>query len=113
MDSDFKPYEEFGLRFGISQVETTNLNGLYQIKEKLFEQIKLQKQQKNLEWSMLLVSDIISGNSILITSNHPLEKKLPFKKVEEGIYYLPGVLSRKKQLLPEILNLLESEIKNV
>ncbi|WP_291493414.1 putative manganese-dependent inorganic diphosphatase [Desulfurella sp.] len=113
LDSDFKPYEEFGLKFGISQVETTNLNALDQIKEKLINQIQLQKQEKNLDWTMLLVSDIISANSILITSNHPIEKKLPFKKIEEGIYYLPGVLSRKKQLLPEILNLLESEVKNV
>jgi manganese-dependent inorganic pyrophosphatase len=113
LESDFKPYEEFGVKFGISQVETTNLNAVNQIKEKLINEIKQQKLQKNLDWLMLLISDIISADSILVTSNHPLEKNFSYKKLEKNIYYLPGVLSRKKQLLPEILNLLESEVKNV
>jgi len=113
LESDFKPYEEFGVKFGISQVETTNLNAVNQIKEKIINEIEQQKLQKNLDWLMLLISDIISADSILITSNHPLEKNFSYKKLEKNIYYLPGVLSRKKQLLPEILNLLESEVKNV
>jgi manganese-dependent inorganic pyrophosphatase len=113
LESDFKPYEEFGVKFGISQVETTNLNAVNQIKEKLINEIEQQKLQKNLDWLMLLISDIISSDSILVTSNHPLEKNFSYKKLEKNIYYLPGVLSRKKQLLPEILNLLESEFKNV
>jgi len=113
LESDFKPYEEFGVKFGISQVETTNLNAVNQIKEKIINEIEQQKLQKNLDWLMLLISDIISSDSILITSNHPLEKNFSYKKMEKNIYYLPGVLSRKKQLLPEILNLLESEVKNV
>lgn len=113
LESDFKPYEEFGVKFGISQVETTNLNAVNQIKEKIINEIEQQKLQKNLDWLMLLISDIISADSILVTSNHPLEKNFSYKKLEKNIYYLPGVLSRKKQLLPEILNLLESEVKNV
>jgi manganese-dependent inorganic pyrophosphatase len=111
LESDFKPYEEFGVKFGISQVETTNLNAVNQVKEKLINEIEQQKLQKNLDWLMLLISDIISGDSVLISSNHPLEKIFSYKKLEKNIYYLPGVLSRKKQLLPEILNLLESEVK--
>jgi manganese-dependent inorganic pyrophosphatase len=113
LETDFKPYEEFGVKFGISQVETTNLNAVNQIKEKIINEIEQQKLQKNLDWLMLLISDIISSDSILITSNHPLEKNFSYKKLGKNIYYLPGVLSRKKQLLPEILNLLESEVKNV
>lgn len=111
IEGDFKPYEEFGVKFGISQVETTNLNELNQVKKALLEEIENQKKQKNLDWIMLLISDIISGDSVLITSTHPLQNKLSYKKIDANIYYLPGVLSRKKQLLPEILNLLESEVK--
>jgi len=32
---------------------------------------------------------------------------LAFQKRDEGLYHLPGVLSRKKQLLPEILRVME------
>lgn len=32
---------------------------------------------------------------------------MPYKKVEDNIYILSGVPSRKKQLLPEILRILE------
>ncbi len=114
IESDFKSYEEFGVKFGISQVETTNLNTLNQIKQTLIDEIQQQKHKKNLDWLMLLVSDIITQNSILITSGYSLERKFSYKKIDDNIYYLKGVLSRKKQLLPEILNLLESEVnKNV
>ncbi len=105
--SDLKIYSEYGIKFGISQIETVNLNAVKERKREIVEELAAQKAKKGLHWIMLLVTDIISSNSILITSGFECETMLSYKKTDENEYYLPGILSRKKQLLPTILSLLE------
>ena len=66
------------------------------------------KENNKLDWMMLLVTDIIKEESQLITTGFaPGEAVFSYKKLEDKLYYLPGVLSRKKQLLPEISRILE------
>jgi len=105
--SDLKIYAEYGVNFGISQIETVNLDVVKERKKEIIEELAAQKAQKGLHWIMLLATDIISSNSVLITSGFECEAMLSYKKIDENEYYLPGILSRKKQLLPAILSLLE------
>ena len=56
---------------------------------------------------MLLVTDVFKENSILLCTQFDKAYKFMYEKEEEGVYSLPGVLSRKKQLLPEVLRVLE------
>jgi manganese-dependent inorganic pyrophosphatase len=53
---------------------------------------------------MLMVTDVMKGDSILFSSPSKYEKKLTYSVISEHVYDMPDVLSRKKQLLPEILN---------
>ena len=56
-------------------------------------------------WVMLMVTDVMKGNSVLLSSDKAkYERKLSYVALGEHIYDMPGVLSRKKQLLPEILH---------
>jgi manganese-dependent inorganic pyrophosphatase len=65
------------------------------------------KNEKHIDSAMLLVTDVIHGNSKLIITDWPkIEENLIYKKESSGLYDLPGILSRKKQLLPEILRCL-------
>jgi manganese-dependent inorganic pyrophosphatase len=106
--ADFKVFAEYGKKAGIGQVEVVNLEELEDVKEKLYEAIADAKAAKGLDWSMLLVTDIIREESVLLTSGFtPAEKLLSYKQTGDHRFYLPGVLSRKKQLLPEILRVLE------
>ena len=106
--TDFKIFEEYGVRFGISQAETVTLAQLGEVKEKLQEELNNVKESNKLDWMMLLVTDIIKEESQLITTGFaPGEAVFSYKKLEDKLYYLPGVLSRKKQLLPEISRILE------
>ncbi len=111
VNSDFKVYEEFKVKFGIGQAETVSLNILDDKKKEIFAELEKTRKEKGLDWAMLLISDIISSNSILLTTKHPCESLLPFEKIGVNEYYLPGVLSRKKQLLPTILSVLEEFAK--
>jgi len=57
---------------------------------------------------MVMVSNIVTGHSVLYTTEFKqVEQLLAYKKVGKNEYYLENTISRKKQLLPEILNILE------
>lgn len=112
INSDIKIYSEFSLTIGIGQVEVTDLSEIEHAKDSLIEALNQVKIDKNLNWAMLLITDIISGNSrLLSTGMEDVEKHLSYKKIAENEYDLPGVLSRKKQLLPEILRVAEDFYK--
>jgi len=106
--TDFKVFSEYGRTIGIGQVEVVNLEELDGVKDDLLKGLNKVKEDKSLLWSMLLVTDIIREESVLLSSGYvPGEKLLSYKQSGDRRFYLPGVLSRKKQLLPEVLRVLE------
>ncbi len=113
VNSDFKIYEEYGVKFGIGQVEVVNLEEIRETKNKLIKELERIKNERNLDWTMLLITDIVKEDSVLLTTGYTCEKALPYMKRGEKEYFLPDVLSRKKQLLPTILGVLESYSKKM
>jgi manganese-dependent inorganic pyrophosphatase len=106
--ADFKVYREYGFSAGIGQVEVVTLEDLSDNIESLRKALDRVAGLQKLDWVMLLVTNVLKENSKLISRGPALmEKKLIYRKEEEGIFDLPGILSRKKQLLPEILRVLE------
>lgn len=107
VSSDFKVYTEMGVKFGIGQVEVTSLDDAVAMKGKYLEALEVAKEKNGLNWAMLLVTNVLSENSILYSTEYKQTWKLVWKESEKGLYGLPGILSRKKQLLPEVLRTLE------
>lgn len=108
INADFKEYDEFGVKIGIGQVEIVNMTELTESSDKLLESLKIITRDKNLGWGMLLITDIMSGQSCLLSVGmQAAETLLAYRKISENIFDLPGVLSRKKQLLPEVLRVVE------
>lgn len=107
IEADLKKYFEAGCRFAIGQVEVTNLVEIESLKETYLEALDKEKAKANLDWCMLLVTDVINDVSVLITTGHDKESRFYWERKSERYFYLPGILSRKKQLLPEILRILE------
>ena len=106
--TDFKCFTEYGTDFGIGQVEVVTLEDLAEVEDGLREGLLSVKAEKGLGIAMLLVTDIIKETSILYSTPHPgFEKAVAYKKLGEGRFDLPSVLSRKKQLLPEVLRVFE------
>jgi len=63
---------------------------------------------KGLDFAMLMVTDVVRGSSrLLLTSDVPGLGGLPYAKEPDGTLRAPGVVSRKKQLLPALLSALE------
>lgn len=106
--NDIKIYNEYGFKVGISQIEVVSFSVFYEHKNILKNALLNVKKSNGLDWAILMVTDIIKGDSLLLTTTfEQAERIIPYKKVEDNLYLLSGVLSRKKQLLPEILRILE------
>ena len=105
--SDMKSYHECGVRFAIGQVEVTTLEEAREMTDPFLEALEHVREAEALDWCMLLITDVVKGNSVLLMTPFHKEAALLYDRIGDGIYSLPGVLSRKKQLLPEILRVLE------
>ena len=105
---DFKEYAEGGYTIGVSQLEVGTLVEMDDAKANILAALDAAKRERNLSWALLMITDIVREHSVLLCSEWPrAEKELPYKQLEAHIFDLPGVLSRKKQLLPEILRIVE------
>lgn len=106
---DLKLYDSAGLHFGISQVEVTDLVGAEEYLSQLGDALEVLVTQRGLNFAMLMITDIVEGSSrVLMRAAPPILSELPYKPLPDGSLEARGVVSRKKQLLPVILALLES-----
>ena len=102
--SDAKAYNESGRKFMLSQIEETNMAFFHQHIGDLSEALDRVIQANALDFMALMVTDPVRGNSELLYRGHEsVRRALPYRKGVNGTLMMPGVLSRKKQLLPEIL----------
>ncbi len=105
---DFKTYKVGNETLGISQVITMDFD---KIKENLTEYInKLNEIAKSGYVTVtLFITDIIkNGSYVLYNENakHIIEDSFGIDNLEEG-YFIPNLVSRKKQMLPRIMESLE------
>ncbi len=106
IESDMKSYSESGVKFAIGQVEVMTLSDIKDASAAYIKALEEVRDARGLDWAMLMVSDVIRGNSVLLETSYPKESSLPYDRIEKGVYDLPEVLSRKKQLLPAVLRAL-------
>ena len=100
-------YNEKGVKFGVGQCEVPFLADLDSYRETYLAAIEKQKAANGLDWAMLMVTDVLRGNSVLLCSASKYEKKLSYRAIADRTYDMPEILSRKKQLLPEILHTID------
>ncbi len=108
VNTDLKVYEADSYRFAIAQAEVTDLVQLAEHLEKLNKALKALRDKRALDFAMLMVTDVVRGSSrLLITDEPPELGDLPYPPQPDGTRRAEGVVSRKKQLLPVVLGLLE------
>ena len=109
VSNDVKVYEAGGFKLAIAQAEVTDLVQLSEYLAPLIKALDDLKDKRGLDFAMLLVTDVVRGSSRLIVSSKapPVLDDLPYPPLPDGTRDAPGVVSRKKQLLPVVLGLLE------
>jgi len=107
--TDIKVYEAGGVNFAIAQAEVTDLLQLNEHLQQLHKALCDLRDRRGLDFAMLMVTDVVRGSSrLLLTDDLPVLSEMPYPRQADGTFLAEGVVSRKKQLLPGILGLLES-----
>ena len=109
VQSDLKIYDTEDQRFGVAQVEVTDFVEISDQLLALGEALDQLRDQENLDFAVLMVTDIVGGSSRLIFQGDvPFADELPYRRLSDGSFGADEVVSRKKQLLPVLLALLEA-----
>ncbi|KMQ49946.1 Manganese-dependent inorganic pyrophosphatase [Chitinispirillum alkaliphilum] len=108
VSADLKEYSAGGIKFGIAQVEVGSLvelgSRLEEIKQELDNQCKI----RGFDFVVLMVTDIVRAVSKLVCAGQTeVLNDLPYTRAIDGTLEATRIVSRKKQLLPAILGLVE------
>lgn len=101
---DAKSLDKNGTKFVIAQVNTVSIEDVLKRKEKLEVAMNKEIEEKGLSLFVLAITDILNSNSEIIALGEKADavEKGFEKKLENNTVFLEGVVSRKKQLLPNI-----------
>lgn len=101
---DAKVFEKEETKFEIAQVNTVSIEDVLKREKELKEIIQKTIEEKGLSLFVLAITDILNSNSEIIALGEKAGViKVAFgKDLENDKAFLEGVVSRKKQLLPDI-----------
>lgn len=107
--SDYKIYEEESLRFSVSQVEELGFVNFWNQSKAIAAALGDLRNEERLAFAALLVTDINTQNSLLLVKGDAaLIQRISYAHVEQDeIFDLPGIVSRKKQLIPYLSSLIK------
>ncbi len=106
--SDCKVYHEEGIDFAVAQVEELGFGNFWNQAKPLSSALEDLRAAERLVFAGLLVTDINSQNSLLLVRGDPeIIARISYPHVEQDeIFDLPGIVSRKKQLIPYLTGIL-------
>ncbi|MBR6802473.1 MAG: putative manganese-dependent inorganic diphosphatase [Kiritimatiellae bacterium] len=108
---DAKHYEEGDVAFDVAQIEISTSDELRGRLPDLLDGLKTHCHREKLYFAALMVTDIAALNSVLLVAGEErFISKIPFPHYEnqENAFLCKGIMSRKKQLLPLLLEQLTS-----
>ena len=106
---DMKEYREEKAIYTVSQIEVGNLKEILDRKKEFLAELEIERRANKAIFAALLVTDITQLSSILLMSTDENFKQfVTFPPLENDIYFLKDVVSRKKQLIPLITEQVEN-----
>jgi manganese-dependent inorganic pyrophosphatase len=105
--ADCKDYEEDGYKFSVSQIEELGFSHFYEKQDNLFEELESYRAKQGKYFAALLITDVNTQNSLLLISA-PAEflDTITYPRRAANLFELNNVVSRKKQLVPYLLDCL-------
>ncbi|MBW9170679.1 putative manganese-dependent inorganic diphosphatase [Clostridium estertheticum] len=101
---DFKIFTLSGFKVGVSQVGTMYIEGFDAIKDDMIDLMNKKATENGFNLIILMLTDILNGGSVLIASGEHkdiVSKAFNVNLTDSGVY-IPGLVSRKKQVIPPV-----------
>jgi len=105
---DMKVYTEGNLSFTVSQIEVEDSHEILARKSEFIAMLETLRLSAGRLFSALLVTDITELSSLLFIAAEPsFEAAIALPKQEDSVYMMRDVVSRKKQLMPILSEIVE------
>ena len=100
---DSKTFSTNGVKYQVAQVNTASIPEVLKDKDKIENAMNKYMQDNSIELYVLMITDIIENNSqIIVLGKKEIAEKAFNCKIENNTAFLEGVVSRKKQVVPNI-----------
>ncbi len=102
LDNDFKIFNIGKYKIGIGQINTMDAESIQEMRRKIIDYMEETCESRDYSLLMLLVTDILrEGSEVLYAGKEQwlIEKAFGVDLKKDSVY-LPGVVSRKKQVVP-------------
>lgn len=101
---DSKEFNTNGVKYQVSQINTACIEDVLKNKEEIEKTINNFIQANNIDMYVFMITDILENNSqiIVLGEKSEIAEKAFNIKLENNMAFLPGLVSRKKQIVPVI-----------
>ena len=97
---DAKKIEKEDVKYIIAQVNTVSIPDVLKRKAKIEEEMNKEILAKGLSLFVFVITDIVNSNSKAIVLGDRVDAISKTYEIKDNIAVMPGVVSRKKQILP-------------
>ncbi|MBF7121530.1 manganese-dependent inorganic pyrophosphatase [Pediococcus pentosaceus] len=107
VDGDAKSFDMGGKTIRIGQVNTVDLDDVFSREAALVKTMEEENQKNGYDMFLLLATNILSSDSRLLVVGEPkdiVEKAFNAELSDHNTADLPGVVSRKKQVVPSLMD---------
>ncbi len=105
---DKKEYRDERNVYTVSQIEVDGTDELLARKQEFLDELEITRRSHGALFAALLVTDIARLSSLmLVSADKRFLPYITFPKQEDNVYFLKDVMSRKKQLIPLLSELIE------
>lgn len=107
--TDFKVFKVGNIELGIGQIFTTDYSGLKLDTDKMVEVLNQVSINNDYVVVALFITDVMNNGSYVLfndKSKYILQDSFDLEYIRQGIY-LKNIVSRKKQIIPPIIDVLE------
>ena len=112
LHQDFKKFIFGDTTFGVGQISSMDTDELYEIAEKLRPQLEIEAAKSGMSMVFFMLTNIIDEDTRLMCygKDAPEVVQVAYNTQigDDGIAFLPKVVSRKKQLIPAFMSALQN-----
>ena len=102
---DFKVFRMSGSKVGISQINVMDISSFLERREEIIAEMDAERKHEDYDMMIMVLTDIRRGGSQLLLSGSlgdAIERAYGEDFAGLDSFWLPGVLSRKKQIVPAL-----------
>lgn len=109
LNQDFKIFHSGDLSFGVSQISAMSSQELEKVKKRILPKLSAELGEKRLDMIFVMLTNILEESTFLVFEGEDarrlVEEAFAGKLEKDGVR-LDGVVSRKKQLIPSLMNVI-------